>query len=411
MIAQAKRVKRGLMEDLLITGGLGSKAIMRGKVPEGWQASKLGDVCAIQAGVGFPNKHQGRADEKYPYYKVSDMNNVGNEVFMNNANNTVSEEVRVELGAKILPAGTVIFPKIGAAIATNKKRIVTRDSLVDNNMIGLIAKHDKVSTRYLYYIMLAKNLSDFASMAGVPSIRKSTLAGFTICFPPFSEQKRIAEILSSVDESLRATRAVIAQAERMKCGLMEDLLTGGMGSEAIARGEVPEGYRNINFLNAFIVKNDKTKKIQKTRYSAIGAYPIVDQSSDFIAGYTDGTPNMNFPVVIFGDHTRCVKWVDFPFFTGADGTQALYPSDEIISKFGFYLVQNAKFPNLGYSRHMRELKRARFAIPQKATQQEIVDVLDTVENYIKANCKTVEKLRRLKHGLMDDLLTGCVRTV
>ena len=225
VIAQAERVKYGLMEDLL-TGGLGSKVITRGDVPEGWRASRLGDVCAIQAGAGFPIKHQGRTGEKYPFYKVSDMNSAGNEIFMNNANNTVSEEVRVELGAKILPAGAVIFPKIGAAIATNKKRIVTRDSLVDNNVIGIVAQSGKVSERYLFYIMLAKNLSDFASTAGVPSIRKSTLEEFIICLPDIRKQNEIANTLSSVDELFATNLATVNQLRRLKRGLMDDLLTG-----------------------------------------------------------------------------------------------------------------------------------------------------------------------------------------
>lgn len=225
VMAQAERVKRGMMEDLL-TGGLGSEAIMRGNVPEEWCTSKLGDVCTIQAGAGFPIKHQGRTDEKYPFCKVSDMNSAGNEIFMNTANNTVSEEVRVELGAKILPAGTVIFPKVGAAIATNKKRIVTRDSLVDNNVIGIIAQHGRISERYLFYIMLAKNLSDFASTAGVPSIRKSTLEEFTICFPSIGKQNEIANTLSSVDKLFAKNLAAVNQLRRLKRGLVNDLLTG-----------------------------------------------------------------------------------------------------------------------------------------------------------------------------------------
>jgi len=225
VIAQAERVKRGLMEDLL-TGGLGSEAIARGEVPEGWERKTLKEVCAIQAGYGFPNKYQGLQDEEYPFFKVSDMNIAGNEVYMLSANNTISEETRQKLKAKTLPQGSIVFPKIGAAIATNKKRILVRDSIVDNNVMGLVADNVNISETFLYYIMLAKNLSDFASTAGVPSIRKSTLEDFQICLPTIAEQERIASALASIEEQVAKNRTTVDQLQTVKRGLMDDLLTG-----------------------------------------------------------------------------------------------------------------------------------------------------------------------------------------
>ena len=367
---------------------------------EDWMATVLCDVV-----FNDTTKWDGSSRE-VPYVGLEHIRqDSGNLESVGNAAEVVSAK-------NIFKVGDVLFGKLRPNLKkywhAEFEGICSTDILVLRPLEGILNK-------YLYYLVQSHPFLSFAmsDAAGTKMPRTSwkRLGGFEFLLPPFSEQERIAEILSSIDDSICTTEVVIAQAERVKCGLMEDLLTGGLGSEAIARGDVPEGYRNINFSNAFVVKNDKRKKIQKSGYSTTGAYPIVDQSIDFIAGYTDGTPNMNFPVVIFGDHTRCVKWIDFPFFTGADGTQALYPSDEIIPKYGFYLIQSAKLPNLGYSRHMRELKRASFVIPQKAIQLEIVEVLDAIENQIKANCKTADKLRRLKHGLMNDLLTGRVRTV
>jgi type I restriction enzyme S subunit len=79
-------------------------------------------------------------------------------------------------------------------------------------------------------------------------------------------------------------------------------------------GEVPDGWMELKFQQVFRVKNDKSKQIKKSDYKESGSHPIVDQSSKEIAGFADGDPNEEFPVIIFGDHTRCVKWIDFPYF-------------------------------------------------------------------------------------------------
>ena len=91
----------------------------------GWEVKTLKEVADIQSGSGFPEKFQGISDQNIPFYKVSDMNLVGNEREMIFENNTISESVRAQLGASIFPEGSTIFPKIGGAIFTNKKRITS----------------------------------------------------------------------------------------------------------------------------------------------------------------------------------------------------------------------------------------------------------------------------------------------
>ena len=95
----------------------------------GWIQTKLSQVAFVQSGAGFPERYQGQADCEIPFYKVSDMNLPGNEREMVFENNTISEEVRRELGAFLFPEGSTIFPKIGGAIATNKKRMTSRFSV------------------------------------------------------------------------------------------------------------------------------------------------------------------------------------------------------------------------------------------------------------------------------------------
>ena len=103
-----------------------------------WKTIKLDDIAKPVGGSGFPKKYQGKKEGEIPFFKVSDMNLPENDKYMYSANNFVSRETLKEMKAKTFPAGTIIFPKIGGAISTNKKRILTRTSAFDNNVMGLI---------------------------------------------------------------------------------------------------------------------------------------------------------------------------------------------------------------------------------------------------------------------------------
>jgi len=170
-----------------------------------WRRVPLKKVADVASGFGFPKKYQGVTDEQYPFFKVGDMNLSGNEREMNVASNTISEDVVRELRAKVFPAGTVIFPKIGAAIATNKKRILASPAVVDNNVMGLIPK-ECINPWYLYYWTQQFDLRSVSNIGPVPSMRKSEVEQVQIPFPPPSEQRRIVEILDQAD-ALRKQRA------------------------------------------------------------------------------------------------------------------------------------------------------------------------------------------------------------
>ena len=133
---------------------------------------------------------------------------------------------------------------------------------------------------------------------------------------------------------------------------------------------------------------DKTKygvKVQTSEYGEQGEHIIIDQGQNQVAGYTDREEGLfeEVPVVIFGDHTRVIKYVDEPFFLGADGVKVLRSKDENANyKYLFYALRNAKIPNTGYNRHFKWLKEVQINYPDSDKQAEIVDVLDRVSDII-----------------------------
>lgn len=142
----------------------------------------------------------------------------------------------------------------------------------------------------------------------------------------------------------------------------------------------------ITFDEVFIDKTKYGTKIQTSEYSEKGKYIIIDQGQSQIAGYTDREEGVfeEVPAVIFGDHTRVIKYVDEPFFLGADGVKVLRSKDENANyKYLYYVLKNAKIPNTGYNRHFKWLKKIHINYPNKERQVEIVDILDKVSDIIK----------------------------
>ncbi|GAO36134.1 hypothetical protein SCT_1534 [Sulfuricella sp. T08] len=184
---------------------------------------RLADVAKVDSGAGFPLQYQGTQDAVFPFLKVSDMNLAGNEREIQRWNNSVSDEVRGKLRAKAFPAGSLIFPKIGAAIGTNKKRQLTQPSCADNNVMAVIPKPELLEPDFLYFLFLAKNISDFASDSNPPSIRKSEVENWQVQVPTLSEQRRIVDILSRAEGIVRLRREAERKAAELVPGIFLDM--------------------------------------------------------------------------------------------------------------------------------------------------------------------------------------------
>jgi type I restriction enzyme S subunit len=226
-----------------------------------WKA--LGEVAEVRSGWGFPNSEQGKRMGEYPFFKVSDMNIVGNETVMRRANNYIDNETAKRLGVKPAPAGTVIFPKIGAAVATNKKRLLLADSVYDNNVMGIIPGHS-INSRFLFYWMQTVNLSELANDSGaVPSIRKSEMETIKIPIPcPDKPEKSLAiqaEIVRILDTFTKLTTELTAEltARKKQYNYYRDRLLRFEDGEVEWKtlGEIGEFIRGKRFTKADYVEN------------------------------------------------------------------------------------------------------------------------------------------------------------
>lgn len=184
----------------------------------------LGDIADLQAGVGFPPDLQGRTSGDYPIAKVGDISRVGRtgEAVINTADHFVDDIDLVRLRARPIPAGSVLFAKIGEAIRQNHRVIAGRELLVDNNAMAAIPT-ERVESRYLFHFLRTVDFYALASATTVPALRKSDLQRLPVPLPPLPEQQRIAEILDKAD-ALRATRrAALAQLDTLTQSIFLDM--------------------------------------------------------------------------------------------------------------------------------------------------------------------------------------------
>lgn len=143
---------------------------------------------------------------------------------------------------------------------------------------------------------------------------------------------------------------------------------------------------------------DKTKygtKLKTDEYEEQGKYLIVDQGQELIAGYTDKKEGFfsELPVIIFGDHTRILKYIDQPFYIGADGVKILRCKLQNANyRYLFYALKNVYIPNTGYNRHFKWLKQSSIKYPDSVTQNRIVKILDTVSGIIQLRKKELNQL-------------------
>jgi type I restriction enzyme S subunit len=221
LINKKKNIKQGAMKELL-TG----KKRLEGFTGE-WGKVRLGDVGKFISGSGFPLKYQSSKIDKYPFYKVSDFNNVGNGIYMKNANNYINEDVRITLSAKVIPKNAIIFAKIGAAIFLERKRIALYECCIDNNMMCFVSDSSILNEKFAYYIFQNNNLSDFNNATALPSLNAKAIGELAILVPPtVIEQTAIANILSDMDAEIEALEQKLSKYKAIKQGMMHELLNG-----------------------------------------------------------------------------------------------------------------------------------------------------------------------------------------
>ncbi|NHN85565.1 restriction endonuclease subunit S [Acetobacter musti] len=186
----------------------------------------LEDAGEWVGGHGFPKQYQGNSTGEIPFLKVSDMNLPGNEREITVANNWVSPESLKSMKARAHPAGTIIFPKIGGAIATNKRRILSVSAAIDNNCAGQIPAKG-INIDWLFMVLSSIDMTQYQAGTSVPALNMKRLAKHAIAIPNEDAQKVIitkVHDLMSLCELLAARVAASVETQRHLADRIAELI-------------------------------------------------------------------------------------------------------------------------------------------------------------------------------------------
>jgi type I restriction enzyme S subunit len=182
----------------------------------------------------------------------------------------------------------------------------------------------------------------------------------------------------------------------------------------MANGELPEGWERLPFDECVLPPNERKKSIQQNLYVPAGQYPIVDQGEGMIAGYTDDPSTVyreNLPMILFGDHTRNIKYLDFPFATGADGTKLfLARPGKLEPKYLYFALRALGIPSRGYNRHFKYLREQVILAPQDMREQQaIANVLSKLQEAVEVQDRIIATLKELKAATLAKLFREGLR--
>ena len=377
----------------------GYKQTEIGVIPEDWEYDFAGPYLDFL--TGFPFK----SDEfsNYGTKLLRGSNVKRNEIVWNEDLNRYWESIDHSLIKYLLKEGDIVISMDGSLVGRSFGQITNSDlpCLLVQRVARL--RGVKIHTNYLkqYYCsdFFTSHCDNNKTSSAIPHISPKDILEFKIAFPKsLAEQEAIAEALSDADAWIESLEQLIAKKHLIKQGAMQELLTP------------KEDWEVKKFDKIFIRIASKKYQINSNEYNEIGRYPIIDQGQQKIVGYSDREDKV-FDlknIIIFGDHTRIIKYVDFPFIVGADGVQLLSSQNENV-KFLYYLLSSYDIPNTGYNRHFKYLKDFDYFIPSLPEQERIATILSDMDAELEALEKQLGKARQIKQGMMQELLTGRIR--
>jgi type I restriction enzyme S subunit len=390
-----------------------------------------GELGTFRGGNGFPVRYQGKKSGELPFFKVSDMNSDGNELFMTRANNYISEAQRKALGAARLPKRAIVFAKVGAAVFQERKRILAQDSCIDNNLAAFIVDEDKLDVRFAHYLLTAFKMSELVAVGALPSLNGGQLRSIPLLVPnDLAEQRRIARFLADADEMIATLERLIAKKQAIKQGMMQQLLTG----RARLPGFTTE-WRDARlgslgmFLKGRGIKRDDVRStgVACIRYgeiyTAFGDY--TDEARSFVTPDVASTalPIRRGDVLFAGSGETKVEIGMSLAYTGK--RDAVAGGDIIVLRgTGFdpvFLASLLNSPEVSAQKARKgqgdavvhisshALADVELKLPGFEEQGAIATVIKDADAEISALAGRLAKTRAIKQGMMQQLLTGRTR--
>ena len=388
-------------------------------------SEKLSDVVTIFSGGTPKTSVKEYWDGDIDWLAVADFNTSNR--YVSTASKKITELGLNNSNTKMLEKGDLIISARGTVGAIAQ---LTKPMAFNQSCFGLRGKKNKLETDYLYYWL--KNYVDILlnkSQGSVfNTINLSTFDDIKIDLPNIENQRSISNFLTSLDNKIQINNQINQELESMAKTLYDYWFVqfdfpdqngkpykssgGKMVYHPELKREIPEGW-GVESVDNLLDKVTKAEKIENNSIEFIGKIPVIDQSQKYIAGFTNNENGLIQPQkghVIFGDHTRVVKYINFDYARGADGTQVLISNNENISNVLLYhMIEDFDLSNYGYARHFKFLKEKIVIVPDKEVSSKFEIQANVIYEKIKNNIFENQELTQLRDWLLPMLMNGQVK--
>ena len=364
-----------------------------------WEQKVLGDIStSIQTGPFGSQLHQSDySDEGIPVVMPKDLirGMVSEESIAQ-----ISKEHVERLSKHKIKAGDILYSRrgdVGKCAFASEREI---GWICGTGCLKVSVDREKADPQFIFYqLQKAETIGwviNHAVGSTMLNLNTSSLSAVPIDVPEIETQRKIVKILSSYDSLIKNNQKQIKlleeAAQRLYKEWFVDLRFPGYEDVEVVDG-VPEGWKKEH-IGDLIKKVTRTKQIKTAEYLPEGTFPIIDQSRDFVAGYTndqEAVVDMGCPVIVFGDHTRILKYIQFPFAKGADGTQLIISNNENMPQSLLYSSLVAvDLSNYHYARHFKYLKAENILVPSREIAKEF-------DWYVSPMLLQIQQLRNMEN--------------
>lgn len=416
----------------------GYKETEIGEIPVEWEVKELSDIAQISGGSTPSTSNDDYWNGTIPWATPTDITKLGDGVkYLTKTDNAITEKALKECNLSLFPVESVLMTSRASIGFT----AISKYPLTTNQGFCIFHQFKNIHNIYLsYYIeSIRPILLKHSSGSTFKEISKSSIKKIKLPLPPLPEQKKIAEILSSVDEAIRATQAVIDQTKKLKQGLLNQLLTKGIGHkkfkmteigetpvewevkrlenlcEVITKGTTPTsvGYNfdtnGINFIKIESITSqgeflpDKFAYISNSCHAALKRSQLLEGDILFsIAGALGRTAIVN-KEILPANTNQAISIIRLKKSQSVsiDYMYMALSSYEIVKS-----IQLLKSGNAQLNLSLEQIQGFNIPLPPLPEQLKIAEILFSVDETIRENIQQIEQLKATKSGLMQDLLAG-----
>ena len=401
-----------------------------GEIPGHWGLPAFKRVCKLKSGN---TNVEEITNGDVPFVRVSDMNIPENKLYIETSKTFVDRKNCIN---SIFPTGSIIFPKRGGAILTNKRRIVKKEICCDLNIMGAIPG-EKVNSLFLYYYLLSKDFGILYNGSAVPQINNGDIEPLLFPLPPLSEQHSIVSYLDAkcekIDEWVTKKQKEVEHLQELKQRVIADAVTRGLNPHVKMKAtnipwlkEIPEHWEMSKISSHFRQRN---KKVSDKDYPALSVSKqgVTPQLGNVALSDAEGASRKLVKVGDYAVNSRSdrkgscgvskyegsvslITIVLEPFDINGEYVHYLFRSNPWVEEF--YRNGRGIVADL-WTTNYQMMKSMYMPLPPLSEQKQIVSYLDTktskIDKLIANVTKEIECIKEYKQRLISDVVTGQIK--